>query len=77
MYCKLKFWGLIVCGKVVVMIRMSGLTRAKHWHVLGVQMQGCRHVGIVLFGGTPRCVPTFNMTRSLVVEWKRSSLWIC
>ena len=39
------------------MFRMLGLSRARHWHVPKVQMQGYKHVGVMLSGGAPMCVP--------------------
>lgn len=44
----LKFWVVyyvLLFGEVVVMIRMSGLSLARHWHGLVVQMKGLQSVG--------------------------------
>ena len=37
--------------KAIVMTSLSGLRRARHWHVLGVQMHGYSQCGIVSLGG--------------------------
>jgi hypothetical protein len=39
--------------------RMSGLSRARHWHLGFVHVQGSNHEGTVLSGGLSLNVPTF------------------
>ena len=77
MHCKLEFWVaylVVSCGEVMVMIKMSGLSWVRHWHVHELQMQGYNHVGIVFSGGAPNYVLMFIRTMLCVVEWERSSL---
>ena len=60
-----------------MVIRMSSLSVARHWHGLVVQMHGCTHVRMVIFGRAPRWVHAFINIVSHVVEWESSSLCIC
>jgi hypothetical protein len=39
------------------MIRMLGLSWARHWHLPKVQMQGDNHVRIMLSDGAPMSMP--------------------
>ena len=45
---------MVFFGEVVAMMMILGLTLARHWHGLVMQMQGYSHVGIVFSRGALR-----------------------
>ena len=74
-------FGGIVCGLFpgeVMVIRMLGLSLARHWQGLVVLRCEYSHVGILFSGGgLRRWVLVFIMSVSLVKEWEMSTLCIC
>jgi hypothetical protein len=49
MNCRLEFWVLwlvVLCGEVVLVIRMSGSSQAKHWYIVEVHMHGIATWGL-------------------------------